>query len=114
MESLAASVQSDHRCMQAIHRDEKVGYCVLLNNGLALEILHIVVFSEYQQLRLGTMMLDAICVLAKQSGLTALWLEVRDENLPALALYRSYGFIEQGRRKNYYCSADAINMTYML
>ena len=35
-------------------------------------------------------------------GVSRLLLEVRAGNAPAIGLYRKYGFIETGRRKNYY------------
>ena len=38
----------------------------------------------------------------KEKGVTAMTLEVRPTNAPALALYKGYGFKEAGRRPNYY------------
>ena len=35
-------------------------------------------------------------------GLECLFLEVREQNAPARALYASFGFVEAGIRKNYY------------
>ena len=48
-----------------------------------------------------------------QEHLAFLTLEVRDDNAPALALYEKNGFVEVGRRKNYYAEVhrDAILMT---
>lgn len=48
-----------------------------------------------------------------QEHLAFLTLEVREDNAPALALYRKNGFVEVGRRKNYYAEVhrDAILMT---
>lgn len=48
-----------------------------------------------------------------QEHLAFITLEVRDDNAPALALYRKNGFVEVGRRKNYYAEVhrDAILMT---
>ena len=45
-----------------------------------------------------------------------LMLEVRAGNEPAIALYRKHGFVEVGRRKNYYEKPreDAILMTLVL
>lgn len=36
------------------------------------------------------------------SALTGTWLEVREGNSGALALYERHGFVRQGRRPNYY------------
>ncbi len=48
-----------------------------------------------------------------QEHLAFITLEVRDDNAPALALYEKNGFVEVGRRKNYYAEVhrDAILMT---
>lgn len=35
-------------------------------------------------------------------GLESVFLEVREKNVPARNLYKSYGFVEIGTRKNYY------------
>ena len=35
-------------------------------------------------------------------GIHEVWLEVRVSNAPAIALYRSFGFRETGRRPRYY------------
>lgn len=48
-----------------------------------------------------------------RAKLAFLTLEVRSSNAPAIALYGKYGFLEAGRRKNYYDDPkeDAILMT---
>ena len=48
-----------------------------------------------------------------QEHLAFLTLEVREDNAPALALYEKNGFVQVGRRKNYYSEVhrDAILMT---
>ena len=48
-----------------------------------------------------------------QANLAFLTLEVRASNAPAIALYAKHGFLEAGRRKNYYDAPkeDALLMT---
>lgn len=48
-----------------------------------------------------------------RENLSALMLEVRASNAPAIALYEKHGFVPVGRRKNYYSAPkeDAILMT---
>jgi len=63
----------------------------------------------------GRRLVEAIANGARLRGARTLFLEVRDGNDGALALYRSDGFSEVGRRKNYYNGAtgerfDAITM----
>jgi ribosomal-protein-alanine N-acetyltransferase len=50
---------------------------------------------------------------AKGEGVIRSFLEVRESNVVALNMYRSLGFVEDGRRKEYYKNnnEDAILMT---
>lgn len=41
-----------------------------------------------------------------------IFLDVNENNMPAINLYRNCGFYEYARRKNYYDGADAILMKY--
>ncbi len=61
------------------------------------------------------LVLDTIA-RSREMGLAFLMLEVRAGNEPAIALYRKHGFVEVGRRKNYYEKPreDAILMTLVL
>ena len=46
--------------------------------------------------------MEAMISLGKELEMTAITLEVREGNAPAIALYRRYGFFSCGLRKNYY------------
>lgn len=47
-------------------------------------------------------LLQETCRRLSGAGVHRLFLEVRESNLPALELYRSFGFVSQARRKDYY------------
>ncbi len=51
---------------------------------------------------LGRRLLGSALDAARRSGSMSAVLEVRAGNLPALALYREFGFEVVGRRRNYY------------
>ncbi|MBV9931724.1 MAG: ribosomal protein S18-alanine N-acetyltransferase [Alphaproteobacteria bacterium] len=65
------------------------------------ELLLLAVAGGAQRRGVGTSLLKHFIDLAKGRGASRLHLEVRDGN-PALSLYRSAGFEEVGRRRNYY------------
>lgn len=44
----------------------------------------------------------------KEKGKTAVFLEVRTDNIPAINLYSSFGFEKVSVRKNYYSPGDAL------
>jgi ribosomal-protein-alanine N-acetyltransferase len=51
---------------------------------------------------IGARLLDAAIARVRASDVDSLYLEVRDSNAPARSLYLSRGFVEVGRRKDYY------------
>ena len=73
------------------------------------EIHTIGVDPAYQGRGIGRRMLDALLQIAADS---VVHLEVRTDNEPAIALYRSLGFTEVGLRRRYYriSGADAYTM----
>ena len=73
------------------------------------EILRIAVSPEQRRKGFGEAVLQA---LLAEEGLSAVYLEVRSENRPAIALYEKAGFALCGRRPRYYQNPvdDAILM----
>jgi len=66
------------------------------------EIANVAVAPEARGRGVGAMLLDAALAAAEEAGADAVYLEVRDSNSAARALYASRGFITVGRRRNYY------------
>ncbi|HRJ60809.1 MAG TPA: GNAT family N-acetyltransferase, partial [Azospirillaceae bacterium] len=66
------------------------------------EILTICVDEVMRRRGLGGALLQAAHNAAAAAGATALYLEAATDNVSALALYRSAGFAEVGRRRGYY------------
>ncbi|AOR22632.1 ribosomal protein S18-alanine N-acetyltransferase [Clostridium taeniosporum] len=65
-------------------------------------ITNIAVHPDFRQKNVGSTLLDALIKLTKDVNCNAYTLEVRASNIPAQKLYKKYGFVEQGVRKNYY------------
>ena len=77
-----------------------VGYCgtrIVLDEG---EILRIATGTKYRGRGIGSAMMDILLKETPQS--TSWYLEVREHNEPAIALYRKFGFQTIGKRKKYY------------
>ena len=66
------------------------------------EIYRVAVRPEFRQRGIAYRLLDYAMKTSRGAGLECAFLEVRTKNLPAIKLYRSYGFREAGIRKNYY------------
>jgi ribosomal-protein-alanine N-acetyltransferase len=92
--------------------NQLVGYAGIARLGLLrpyeYEIHTIGVDPAFQGRGIGRLLLDALLHYADG----AVYLEVRTDNTPAIALYRSAGFVEIGLRKRYYrvSGADAYTM----
>ena len=90
--------------------DETAGalraYVVAMPGVGEAELLTLGVVADQQRRGLGSALLEAMQALARERGMARLFLEVRPSNVAALALYHRAGFVEIGRRRNYYPTAD--------
>ena len=74
------------------------------------ELQNIVVAPESRGHGLGMRLLEALLTHAKETNSDSVFLEVRESNAVARALYERAGFRQTGRRKSYYANPveDAI------
>lgn len=73
------------------------------------EILRLAVRSEARRRGIGARLLHDAIGASRKAGVSVIYLEVRSENEPALALYRSHGFRLSTVRRHYYSNgADAL------
>ena len=70
------------------------------------EILTITVSKKSRRQGVGRLLMDAVLQRLHADRATALFLEVDEENIGALALYRRLRFAEVGRRPAYYSDAN--------
>ena len=66
------------------------------------EILNLAVTPGWRRRGLGRRLVETAIEAARAAGATRIFLEVRESNGAALALYAALGFLEAGRRRNYY------------
>jgi len=66
------------------------------------EIENVVVAVEFLRRGVATELMRGLIQLAQSEAASVIWLEVRESNLPARALYVKHGFRETGRRRCYY------------
>ena len=69
-------------------------------------LFNIAIDPKKQGLGLGRQLLTELITQLRQKGILTLWLEVRESNKKAQALYDSLGFNQVDIRKNYYPTAD--------
>ena len=78
------------------------GYVMVMTVLEEAEVLNIAVDPVHRGRSLGGRLLDAGTAEARSRGAHEIFLEVRESNQAALALYRSRGFEAIARRKKYY------------
>ena len=66
------------------------------------DMMNVAVSPERRREGIAEALVDALVSELKNIGSTSLTLEVRASNMPAIGLYEKMGFLEAGRRKNYY------------
>ena len=79
-----------------------LGYVVALDAVDEGEILNLAVAPTGRRAGLGRALVRQILEALSARGVQQVYLEVRDSNAPARALYTAHGFKEVGRRKQYY------------
>ena len=81
---------------------EIAGYVVALDAADEGEILNLAVAPGGRRHGLGRALVQNILEALTARGVRQVYLEVRESNAPARALYAAHGFKEAGRRKQYY------------
>lgn len=79
-----------------------------------MEIMNIVTKQDKRNQGFASNMLSYILRYAYEHEMEKINLEVNEHNLPAIKLYKTYGFQAVGKRNKYYKDGNAILMTYYL
>ena len=82
--------------------ETRLGFLAARRVGPEWELENIVVAASARRMGLGKRLLDALRAEAYKTNSAAVFLEVRESNAAARALYGKAGFRESGRRKSYY------------
>lgn len=117
-ESMIRDVNSRGACHHVlIENNQLVGYFYAQNIVGEVTLLNIAIAPAQQGKGYGKALLEHFIDTSENANADSAWLEVRESNHKAFALYESAGFNEVDRRKNYYPAAngneDAIIMSYL-
>jgi [ribosomal protein S18]-alanine N-acetyltransferase len=93
-----------------------VGFAVASRTGELAELESVAVSPPARRMGVGKALCQQVMDWSRHAGATELELEVRASSDGALALYRSLGFLEQARRREYYRNPteDAVLMAARL
>lgn len=101
--SLTEAFSDEKYRLYTVYLGERLaGYCGLLVTAPEAEVVFICTDEEFRRRGVARLLLTTALECAKEEGITDVFLEVREGNMPARTLYRGFGFQETGLRKNYY------------
>ncbi len=66
------------------------------------DMMNLAVAPQYRQHGIGTALVRALIDALRERGVRTLTLEVRASNEAAIRVYAALGFVQVGRRRNYY------------
>lgn len=95
-------VHDDARVLGLLREGALVGYIAVRRMLEEAWVMNLAVAPEERRHGHGRRLLDAALGVAREWGCASLWLEVREGNAPARALYAGLGMSERGRRPGYY------------
>ncbi len=79
-----------------------VGFSVVYLAGLEGDLANLATSPTARRTGVGRRLLEHVLQVARSRGAHTIFLEVRESNSAARALYSSAGFVDVGRRKKYY------------
>ena len=85
-----------------------IGYisCTIVCDECSL--LKIVTHKDCRRRGVAQKLIESLFQYCKSIHIKTIFLEVRNDNISAIALYKKNGFVVQGVRKKYYGDADAV------
>ena len=86
----------------AVEDGKVVGYIGSQSVLGEADMMNVAVHPDHRRKGIAEALVNALSQDLKQRDNVCLTLEVRDSNVPAIALYEKLGFVQVGLRKNYY------------
>ena len=104
--------EKDEEDKECSEDGEILGFIGILAVPDEADITKVAVAKDAQGQGIGSMLMKELISRAPKLGVAKIFLEVRESNEAALALYKKFGFEQIGIRKNYYTSPleNAISM----
>jgi ribosomal-protein-alanine N-acetyltransferase len=108
-QDLASTLNLPNICPRlSCHGDAICGFCITYLLPDAAELLLVAVGQRARRQGIARRLVLDASELARKAHLPSLFLEVREDNMPARSLYESLGFAMIGRRMGYYKGKDKV------
>ena len=104
-----------HRLALVIEENSGVrGFLIARAVGSEWEIENVAIAGAARRRGLGTRLLGEFIDQVRREGAESVFLEVRESNQAARALYEKWAFVESGLRKDYYREPEESAVVYRL
>ncbi len=103
---LDACNDTNYCYLVALEGNLVVGYAGCTISFEDADITNVAVRTSHRRLGIAAKLLEVMLAQTKKSGVTSVFLEVRESNLPARTLYESLGFQYVGKRPRFYRLPD--------
>ena len=101
--SISSELSNPLSCwIVAIDGEKLIGYVGSQSVLGWADMMNLAVDANYRRRGIAEQLVNTLIDNLKASEVTCLTLEVRASNIPAIALYDKLGFVQVGRRPNYY------------
>lgn len=88
--------------------DAVLGYCVAMQGFQEVHLLNVAVAPQYRGQGWGRLMLEALSLWSRAQSAEFVWLEVRQSNVRAQAIYQAAGYAPISVRKAYYAAGKGL------
>jgi ribosomal-protein-alanine N-acetyltransferase len=96
------SLNSGYSAWVLMHNEDIIGYSLMMMVLDEAHLLNLSIAKNYHKQGLGRTLLEHMVDIAKNNLMANIFLEVRQSNISAIALYENMGFNEMAIRRNYY------------
>ena len=86
----------------AKYRKELIGYCIVYHVMGQGEVVRMAVHPKHQKVGVGYTLFSQVQQHCCTRDIDQLFLEVRESNHAAISLYKKFGFVVDGMRKDFY------------
>ena len=89
-------------CIALLDDGKLASYCTLTTVLDEAQIINVATSESYKRSGCANAVILGVFDECNKRGIVSISLEVRESNVPAIALYEKLGFVVAGKRKNFY------------
>ena len=93
---------NDAFCVVLLEDGDLGSYCTVTTVLDEAQIINVATAEQYKRQGCADAVISGVIDECKRRDIVSISLEVRESNVPAIALYEKLGFVVAGKRKNFY------------